>query len=327
MNEQQALSLMVPPSKPRPGIWRQGVLQIFITRACDKACFGCTQGSNLAGKPVMMTPDQFSQALDSLKGYFGVYGMFGGNPAISPYFKEICEILKQKVPFEQRGLWCNNPISEANAKLMRETFNPHVSNLNVHLDKQAYELFYDHWPECRNELKGVDPTWNLPGLRASQIGDSRHDGWWKSMIDLGIPEEERWELISRCDVNQRWSAMIGVFRGELRGWVCEIMGAQSMLNQHKPDYPDTGLKVEADWWKKPMESFKDQVKFHCHNCSMPMRNKGELAIGGQKEVATYYHIDIVKPKQRDRIVEMVSTREELVEAAVPHSTDYVENAK
>ena len=312
MLDQEMLDRMKAPGDRRPTIWRGGVLQVWVTRACDKACFGCTQGSNLAGKPGMITVDQYAEALDSLKGYFGVIGMFGGNPAVHPKFPELCEVLVSKVPFEQRGIWCNNPMTAANAMVMRGTFNPHVSNLNVHLDQEAHNLFYNHWPECRKELKGLRQ-------------DSRHDGWWKSMVDLGYTEEERHDLISRCDVNQLWSAMIGVFRGELRGWVCEIMGAMSMLNQQNSEYPDTGLRIEPGWWKKPMEDFKEQVRFHCHHCSMPTRGHGELAIGGESERVTAYHQEVVRPKTRDRLVQLVVGRDQIHENAFIHTTDYVEN--
>ena len=81
MNEAQALARMVPPSKPRKGKPDGGVMQIHITRACDLACFGCTQGSNLAGKVTMITPENFEKACASLVDYFGVVGIFGGNPA------------------------------------------------------------------------------------------------------------------------------------------------------------------------------------------------------------------------------------------------------
>src|SRR5690242_2039949 len=60
-------STMKSPRDIRP-VWRGGVLQIWVTRACDLACTHCTQGSNLAGKPGMMTPDQFEEACKSLVG-------------------------------------------------------------------------------------------------------------------------------------------------------------------------------------------------------------------------------------------------------------------
>ena len=109
MTADEAIQKMVSPSQRRKGIWRDGVLQIWITRACDKKCFHCTQNSQFGGKAEFITPEQFEQALDSIEGYFGVVGMFGGNPALHPKFDLLCEILRTKFPFEQRGLWCNHP--------------------------------------------------------------------------------------------------------------------------------------------------------------------------------------------------------------------------
>ena len=76
-----------------------------------------------------MSPEHFEQAVRSLgfpcrqaQGhiYFGVVGLFGGNPALSPHFEAYCRILKGLVPYAQRGLWCNHPCGKG--KLMRETF-------------------------------------------------------------------------------------------------------------------------------------------------------------------------------------------------------------
>ena len=55
MTEADALKKMKSPRDHRKGIWRNGVLQVWITRACDNSCFRCTQGSNLGGKPGMIT--------------------------------------------------------------------------------------------------------------------------------------------------------------------------------------------------------------------------------------------------------------------------------
>jgi hypothetical protein len=233
MTETEALARMVAPGTPRPGKYRQGVIQILVTSSCDKSCFACTQGSNLArpGKPTFMSPEQFEAAVRSLgfgssDPYFGVVGMFGGNPALSPHFPEYCRILHTLVPFNQRGIWCNNPMTLDRAAMMRATFDPSVSNLNVHLDRQAYQMFKQGWPEC------------------SPVGltqDSRHSPVHLAMKDVILDESRRWELISGCDINQHWSGMIGVFRGQLRAWFCEVAGAQAMLHQDEPDYPDTGL--------------------------------------------------------------------------------------
>lgn len=336
MNEREALSRMVAPGQIRPGKYRNGVIQILVTRACDKSCYSCTQGSNFAGKPATMTREHFEQALLSLKGYFGVVGVFGGNPAMHPDFAYLCEMMDRYVPFEQRGLWCNNPLTAENAKIMRKTFNPAVSNLNVHLDHKAFDLFKTHWPESR-------PF----GLTQ----DSRHCPPFVSMIDLGIPEEERWELISHCDINQHWSALIGVFRGELRAWFCEIAGAQAMLHQHEPDYPDTGIDpvgrwlMLADaagvpfltkqdsgnllWWQLPMWAFKQQVRQHCHHCSIPLRGYGQLAQGpeDQAEQVSTIHASVGRPKHRRRPLQIVTERSQIASNGVQRATDYLGNAK
>lgn len=291
---------MVPPSQKRPGIHRGGILQIQVTRACDLACAHCTQGSNLAGKPAMMTPDQFEQAVKSLDGYFGVVGVFGGNPAMHPQFDTLCEILRGLVPYEQRGLWCNHP--RGKGAICRITFNPKVSNLNVHLGTEAWDEFARDWPESRPYLKGLDD-------------DSVHSSPWVAMRDVIADESERLRLIGQCDVNQHWSALIGVVPGRgLRAFFCEVAYAQAALHHDNPDWngtgqpmPDTGLEVTPGWWRKPMAEFTDQVRVHCHSCGIPLRREGQPAIGGSVEEFSETHRYIARPKQRDRSVTIVES--------------------
>ena len=207
---------MKSPQDRRPSIWRQGVLQIHVGRACDLACFNCTQGSNLAGKPVVMTPDQFEQACISLKGYFGVIGVFGGNPTIHPQFSELCAIMRKHLPQEQCGLWSNHP--RGKGADCRATFNPAYSNLNVHLVREAYDEFARDWPECKRVLKGLDTSWpEAEGKPNDIVGDARHSPPWVAMRDLDVlpdghggtmpnTEENRWRLVGACDVNQYWSS-------------------------------------------------------------------------------------------------------------------------
>lgn len=312
MNETEAISRMVAPSMRRDCYSHGGVLQIWVTRACDKACFGCTQGSNLGGKPGMMTPDQYREAVASLEGYFGIVGMFGGNPAIHPQFYELCRALRESwVPFEQRGLWCNHP--RGKGSIARETFDPRYSNLNVHLDREAAEEFARDWPEAVPYVKGLD-------------GDSRHSPVFVAMQDVIDDESERWRLIADCDINKYWSAMIGVFRGELRAWFCEIAGAQAMLHQHNPDYPDTGLPVTPGWWRQGIDAYAEQIRYHCHRCGVPLRGHGELAIGGTTEQVSKTHADIYKPKIKGRDVQVVDSLDQLGDR-LPKATDYIENGK
>lgn len=327
MNEAEALARMVPPSQRRD-VWSGGVLQIHVTRACDKACFGCTQGSQLAGKPTFMSPEHFEQAVLSLDGYFGVVGVFGGNPALSPHFEAYCAILAKHVPWERRGLWCNHP--KGKGAIMRRTFNPGFSNINVHLDREAYDEFRRDWPECH--------PFDLDS-------DSRHAPPYVAMKDVVADEAQRWNLISGCDINRRWSAMIADFRGQLRAWFCEIAGGQSILHQDDPDYPDTGLdptiiyttktpgqpvfQGEAlKWWQLPMQGYASQVRKHCHDCGIPLRGYGELACAedGTEHVSAT-HAGVFRPKRPGRKVEVVTTLEQIGVGKLHLVTDYIGNAK
>lgn len=297
---------MKAPGEKRP-TWRGGVLQIHITRACDLSCTNCTQGSNLAGKPVVMTPEQFQVAVESVRDYFGVIGIFGGNPCIHPQFERICRIFADVIPFDQRGLWSNNLMGHG--KLCREIFNPQYSNLNVHCDKKVFMQMLREWPECAP--KGLD--------------DSRHSPPWVAMKDVeDLTDAQRYELIENCDINQYWSALIGVFRGELRGWFCEIAGSQSMLHQNEPDYPDTGSQICPNWWKEPIETFKNQIDKHCFECGIPLKGRGSLALGSDEYVSAT-HLPIYKLKRpQGKTVHVVSKLEHLG-GHVVRATDYIEN--
>lgn len=310
MQASDAIRQMVAPSMRRDCYEHGGILQIWVTRACDKACFGCTQGSNLGGRPGMMTPEQYAEAVESLRGYFGIVGMFGGNPAIHPQFDELCRILRESwVPVEQRGVWCNHP--RGKGAICRETFSAKYSNINVHLDREAADEFARDWPESVPYIKGLED-------------DSRHSPVYVAMRDVIDDEAERWRLIAECDINRYWSAMIGVFRGELRAWFCEIAGAQAMLHQHEPDYPDTGLPVTSGWWRAPIEAYEQQIRHHCHQCGVPLRGRGDLAIGGVREQVSKTHAAIYKPKPRGREVQLVETLQQLGDR-LPKATDYIEN--
>lgn len=323
MDEQTCLSLMVAPGTRRPGKYREGVCQIRITGACDMHCVNCTQDSQLRLRAEFMPVDMFEQAVLSLKGYFGVYGVFGGNPALHPEFEDICAVLRKHVPYEQRGLWCNNPIKESRGQAMRETFCPSVSNLNVHMSQTAYDNFKKWWPEC-----------NPCGLDK----DSRHSPCKASMIDMGIPIGERYDLISRCDINQHWSPMLGMFRGELRAWFCEEAGAQAIMFQDNQYFPDTGHRVVAGdkyicdegiydyWWQMPMSGFRDQVRQHCHNCAVPLKGYGGLALDDNYvQLTTTMYADHYRPKKGTVVV--TDNLEAYRPDALASMVDYLGNSK
>lgn len=359
MDKQQALAKMISPGMRRPGKPHGGVIQVLVTRACDKACFHCTQGSQLAGKPSMMTPEQFDLALRSLDGYFGTVGMFGGNPAMHPKFDELCAIMRERVPYEQRGIWCNNPLGQG--KIIRETFNPARSNLNVHLDVDAFNEFKRDWPEslpfgAHADSRHAPPFVAMRDVLKKQCNAcggrcrrSAHDGCTESGADVMdewdcsdcegsgevYDENKAWELISGCDVNQHWSALIGTFRGELRAWFCEIAGAQAMLHEGEESYPDTGIPIDESsvatnvpWWRLEMKDFAPQVEKHCHECGVPLRGYGELACAGEEgvEQVSATHEAIYKPKRKGRKLELVVRAKQLNSKSLK-VTDYLGGAR
>lgn len=315
--KEQALERMVPPSMMRPNVWRGGVMQIHITRGCDKQCFGCTQGSNLRGAPASITLEQFENACKSLKGYWGVVGLFGGNPATHPKFKEICEIALDYFPKKQLGLWCNNPLGKGS--VMRNTFNPAVSNLNVHLDQKAYDEFKRDWPECMPF--GLDK-------------DSRHSPPFVAMKDVEWNEDKRWDMIAECDINQNWSAMVCAVPGKgLRGFFCEIAGAMAILHANDPEWPDNGINLDqwlasgepSPWWQLPMKAYEQQVEWNCHRCGVPLKRYGQLAMGGSYEETTMTHLPIYKPKDKKRLVRTVKDEDAPVQT-LGKFTDYIGNS-
>ena len=375
MTEQQALQKMISPSTNRPSKYGSdrgfgGVIQIHLTRACDKSCYSCTQGSNLGGKTHFMSVEHFRQAVESLKGYRGIIGVFGGNPATHPQFIDICAVLREMVPFNRRGLWCNNPITIEKAQEMSRTFDPSVSNLNTHLDTKAYQMFRRGWPTSRPFGHNEDSRHSPPYVAMKDVlkkdcpvddGLGTHDGCKVCNGTGQVYDESRaWELISNCDINKGWSALVGVFRGELRAWFCEIAGAQSILHQDEPDYPDTGLRIndkgavvlDSDfgpttvvkplsipslegklnnfvrWWELPMSAFGHQVRKHCHDCGVPLRGHGQLAQGSEEQLeqVSVTHQSIYKTKRKDRRIELVTVESQLGER-LGKVTDYMGNAR
>lgn len=228
---------------------------------------------------------------------------------VSPHFEDYCKIMQQEIPFERRGLWCNNLLGHG--KTCRKTFNPAVSNINVHLDQKALAEFKRDWPEAL--VVGADT-------------DSRHSPPFVAMQDVIEDERERWRLISECDVNQYWSALIGVFRGELRGYFCELAGAQAMLHEHEPDYPDYGMPIRPGWWNQPIEAFIDQIKYHCHACGIPLRGAGDLAVAGVVEQVSKTHQSIYNLKVKSKEVQLVTLRSEL-KHTVARATNYIQNSQ
>lgn len=316
MIENDALKKLIPPGKKRP--WKkhnlEGVMQIIVTTSCDKSCASCTQMANIKRPHWEMKPEDFEFICQSLRKYFGVVALFGGNPCLAKSFPEYCKILSKYFPKTQRGLWSNHIFGHG--ELCRKTFGRW--NLNPHGDKKAWENMRKTWPEA----KPMGPN-----------DDSRHSPVFVSMRELDeLPfpdgsrrentEENRWELISKCDLNYHWSGAVTVIQGQPVGYFCEIAAAQALRSQD----PTTGMIVVPDWWKKPMQDFAGQARQHCHRCSVPLKGHGELSTkqDGMNVISPEYADMNLKGKQ---LIQITTNPDDLHPFGVKKVTQYRQNVK
>jgi len=241
------------------------IICIDVTNKCDLACSNCTRLLENQDAFWEMTPDNFRKALQSLKGYFGVIAMIGGNPCMHRDFEELCRIFQEEVPNKlQRGLWTNNYFKHR--AIIEETFG--TFNLNSH-------------GEARAEANLLDLHKTVSGNGALSWfygGHSEHAPLLTAVKDL-FPEQEMWERISNCDINKEWSASIVQNKGELRVYFCEVAASFDLARNE-----DHGQPVTDGWWKSVARDFEDQIKRFCPGCGVPAKQKGSK---DKDEIDTY----------------------------------------
>lgn len=181
-------------------IYRMAVMQIEILNACNLQCSNCTRFVGHHKKPFIMDTETFKRALDSLEGWPNQIGIMGGEPTMHPQFKEICEILQEKVPDKsKRSLWTNGLRYKEYEDLIKETFDMKNILYNEHIDTDV--------------------------------------GWHQSLLlaatDIVEDKELMWRLIGNCWVQWRWAASITP-KG---GFFCEVAAAQDHLFDGPGGYP------------------------------------------------------------------------------------------
>ncbi len=301
MTETQAFKLMKSPRDTRwVGHHHGGVMMIKILNACDLDCKNCTAAVGLAKKHKrvwFMKPDQFRTALESLAGWPQMIALFGGNPCISPHFEEICAIFRELVPDKtRRGLWSNRIYKHG--KTCRETFHGPHCNINVHRSKEAYQEIRRDWPEAKPFGH------NRPSM---------HGSWWTAIRDLVPDEGARWDLISRCFVNQTWSAEITLTNGgkDLRAFWCEFAATMAEYADLEGK-PALGMPVVPGWWNHPIEHYAEQIRGSCHDCGAPLNPRKIEDLGGGPEDFTATHSPVFltikgRPSVQVESVEQVQT--------------------
>mgnify|MGYP001402981782 CR=1 FL=1 len=292
------LCRMVLPSQKRPGKWREGILQVRVTGKCERACPHCSEIANTVFYGSDLTVEEAEKAFWSLRDYWGVVGVFGGNPTLHPNFDKICESMRKWIPYEQRGIWTSG--LGRWGKVCRETFNPGVSVLNPHGSLQQFLKFKTEWPRSR--------PFSYKDL-------SCHCAPFVAMSDLIDDEETRWGLIETCEINQHWSAMICKVRGELVGWFCEVAGSMSILHEEDENWPSLGMPIEDKWWKRGWwdgpkgRRFADQAVWCCHRCGIPLKCFSLKDDFNEYNVVSPSHFDWFEPKKG--VVKMCRSRDDL----------------
>jgi|GEM_PF-1819745 len=248
MNFEHALGRMRSPHQ-------MGVICIDVTNKCDLACSNCTRLLKNQEDFWDMRPDNFRRALRSLEGFKGTIAVIGGNPCMHPRFETLCEIIVEEIPDKwQRGLWSNNVFKFQ--ELVEETFGQF--NLNPHGDARS--------------IKSLDKLKQLVPSVAYWKGHSHHAPLLTAVRDL-FPEAEMWDRISKCDVNQEWSATLIENRGQLRAYFCEVAASFDLARGD-----DYGLDPDVGWWRMGISEFSSQVKKFCPGCGVPARLKGSLDV-------------------------------------------------
>jgi len=233
------------------------IICIDVTNKCDLACSNCTRLLENQDAFWEMTPDNFRKALKSLKGYFGVIAMIGGNPCMHKEFETLCRIFEEEVPNKlQRGLWTNNYFKHR--AIIEETFG--TFNLNSHGQARAEANLLDLH-------KTVTAS---GGLSWFYGGNSQHSPLLTAVKDL-YPEAEMWNKIANCDINKEWSASIVQNKGELRAYFCEVAASFDLARNQ-----DHGLPVTEGWWQKHITEFGDQIKRFCPGCGVPAKLKPSI---------------------------------------------------
>lgn len=286
--------MLAPIDKLRTRV--NDIIQIVVTTACTLQCSNCTQLLPFRRDYRHMSLECFRLAVESLKDWPGVIGIFGGNPCNHPDFPQLCEILSDIIPDQRRrGLWSNDLLKYGD--IAAKTFYPSGRfNLNAHGVTVAAE-----------EIKLKLPGRLIPGSDARQ---AEHAAILADYHDFNLSPAE-WEAAREsCDINQKWSAAI-VERfvseenaGRPFAYFCEVAAAIDGVRGE-----NHGIPAVPGWWQETManEGFQRQVSQCCdRGCGVPLKIQGhrdnekvydispswESELPGQKQVAIQSHTEV-----------------------------------
>jgi len=197
-------------------------IQIEITNACRFSCTNCYKFVGHHARPHFMDLKMVKKAIDSLEGYQGNIGITGGEPTLHPDFTEICEYLRRKVAPDQRYIQTTGYKWHDYKSVIKKTFFASHVKYNDHKDETQ-----------------------------------KHHPMLVAIKDVVADVSLRNELIDKCWVRDKWSALINV-----KGcFSCEVASAFDAL-YNGPG----GLPIEKGWWAKGHEHFSEEMERNCCQC-------------------------------------------------------------
>jgi hypothetical protein len=210
-------------------IYDMAIIEVEITNLCNNTCSNCTRfcGHYTKDKIYFISEDDFRKILRNLKDFPGRIGMMGGEPTLHPNFKRLVEIFIEERPdIKQRYLLTNMTNDYKYEHIYKETFVD--VNKNDHIS---------------------DSIKHTPILVSSN----------SIMKDFNIPEEQIKQWIDNCWVQNTWSATVtpkGAFFCEVAGMLDYLFNGPGGVN----------IDEVPDWWKLPIESYKNQIDWACSKC-------------------------------------------------------------
>lgn len=240
-----------------------------------------------------MTLGNFRAAVRSLADWHGVIGMFGGNCCLHPQFPELCAIFREEIPDKRRrGLWSNNVYKHA--EVCKQTFG--YWNINVHGDSSL---------GMKMKAEGI------PVIPSSMLRQAMHSPVFTAIKDFVKDEDEMWNLIESCEINQRWSGAIAQRGDTIKAYLCEVQAAFD--NAYGEDH---GVAVEPGWWKWRADKFDAQVKRWCVNCGVPLKKIGQKDCSETDDISVT-HVALTANGKRLQVMHESDNM-----AGVDHPTDY-----
>ncbi len=250
-----------------------------------------------------MSLECFREAIQSLRDWPGVIGIFGGNPCNHPKFPELCEILCEEIPDQRhRGLWSNDLLQHG--EIARKTFYPNGRfNLNAHAVSQAAQGIEQH----------------LPGkiIKDSVIWPATHSAILAHHEDYGVGNALWNELRERCDINLKWSGAIAERDGKPFAYFCEVAAALDGVRG-----TNHGMPVVPGWWRQGMEApdFQTQIKKCCDaGCGVPLHMRGHKDFHETYDISPSWAMKLPE-KPRGNV--KVQVHDDFP-GGVPENTDYM----